>query len=472
MSHNPPSGAAPAPSGPKPPPKPAPKVKYNPLIQRKKPLANAKPPVATVRKPAAPAAAATPAADASEDGEYEDIPIYTTKRALMEGKRHHVLKFAPKFSAAIQKLDPADQGQFTRPVNLHRHGTDWTEEDALKANGVADQDTESKANPIDEKEKARLAQIKADKEKTREENMKQVAPVANTQKTQKQPKFKKNTEQVYKFTDLAVKQKNMEIRYEEKLPWHVEDFEYQQVWQGNYESALSGNFVVFVPGQKPVEGSADGKTENVLRMIPLEKWYKFSRINHYKALSWTEANAAMNTKYRDPAFLARAKAEAAAEKAKEANAKANSKLFTRKGERGETTRVKTEDDFEGPEIAEDVDDIDFNYEEDFADDEENDIFGTDDKDEKDEAVNKIKRDQRQANVFELREERDYDKEEEEEEEQREKRKKQSRKVQKALMTRERNLAYEDSDDSLFDSTVSESPSNLASREYLLTIVAG
>lgn len=46
---------------------------------------------------------------------FTDFPLVITKRALMEGLRHHVARFASK-----QEVDPSNKEEFTRPVRLHR----------------------------------------------------------------------------------------------------------------------------------------------------------------------------------------------------------------------------------------------------------------------------------------------------------------------------------------------------------------
>ena len=44
---------------------------------------------------------------------YRDFPVVTTKRALREGLKHHIARFAAKRS-----VDLRDESQFTRPVRL------------------------------------------------------------------------------------------------------------------------------------------------------------------------------------------------------------------------------------------------------------------------------------------------------------------------------------------------------------------
>lgn len=186
-------------------------------------------------------------------------------------------------------------------------------------------------------------------------------------------------------------------------------------------------------------------------MVPVEKWYKFVAKNQFKALSIEEAEARMSKRVKDPRwFMETQKASEQAQKEQSAR----QKLYTRKGERGER-HVKAEGDGEeGAEVAADIDDIDYNYEEAFADDEENALFEGGE-DEAKEAEDRIKREQREANIFELKEQKDYDKEEEEEKRKAQEEKKLAKKVRKALMKQEKNYVYEeDSDENPYTSEVS------------------
>ena len=381
--------------------------------------------------------------------DYEDFPIITTKRALMDGLRHHVLRFLPNKSSDKQSIDLFDQSQFERPVRLHRRDPRADPLGSINNPGSpAENNAEAGGQPGDDKERARVAVLKAERQAEREANLAQMAPAAKSNK--KKNNFRKQTEQVFQFNDSESKKKDMNIRYEEKLPWHVEDFENKNVWRGTYETALSECHIALLPNQSP-NGA-------FFKMIPLEKWYKFTPKNKFKAMTIEEAEATMKKKYRDPRFLAEARHMAEMAKKQETERSIASKsLFARKGERGErptAARVKTEEDDDAPEAPPDADEIDFNVEEDFADDEENELFNMDDNDEKKEIEGRIKKEQQEANTFEIKDDKDYDQEEEEEKRKAELQKKQKRRTQKALMKREKNFVYEeDSDGNPYSSSV-------------------
>jgi len=364
---------------------------------------------------------------ASEEA-FDDYPVVTTKRALLEGLRHHVMRFLPNSSAAEVRVNPADESQFTRPVRLLRRDPRttvkgrWGEENAENSDG----------KEVDDKEREKLEALRAERRAEREANQALIAPASKAVAAQKKPpkQFQKRTEQIYKLDESGERKKGMQLRYEEAIPWHLEDFDNKNIWAGSYEAALSERHIMLFPSQEP--------GNNTFKMVPVEKWYKFTQKSQFKALSIEEAEARMGKRVKDPRWFMDT------QKATDQQGLGRSggtKLFTRKGERGER-RVKGEEDDESGEVAADLDDIDYNYEEAFADDEENALFGGDE-DENKEAEDKIKREQREANIFELKEEKDYDKEDEEKKKKENAEKKLAKKIAKALMKREKNYIYED-----------------------------
>jgi transcription initiation factor TFIIF subunit alpha len=427
----------------------------NPLVKRKpKPQANAPQPAANPLPPRSngpngslppgafpqtfnqnrPAAGAVPKI---ENEEFVDIPIYTTKREMLEGYRHHVMRFLPSGSSKVRNVDLTSEAQFSRPVKLHRRDPKATAQMHWKEGGGEADDI--KGNGMDEAEREKLEKQRAERRKEREDNLAQMAPVAKAAQQIKKNHFQKKTEQVFQVnSDKAHKVKDFQLRYEEALPWHVEDFDGKNTWYGTYEGALSDCHVMLMQEDNGQGGSH-------FRMVPLEKWYKFAQKNQFKALSIEEAEARMSKRVKDPRwFMDTQKATEQAQKQATGGRPGGKGLFTRVGERGERAGRGEGDD--GPEIAADIDDIDYNYEEAFADDEENALFeGLED--ESKEAEEKIKREQRDANIFELKEQKDYDKEEEEEKRKKKEEKKKAKRTRKALMKQEKNYVYEDDSES-------------------------
>lgn len=340
---------------------------------------------------------------------YTDYPVVTTKRALREGLKHHVARFAAKRS-----VDPRDESQFTRPVRLHRRDPRSRTQDSN-----ADRIVGPDGQQLDEAEREALDARRAAREKERAENLAQIAPsVGSSTKRPNVPKQK--TQQVFK-SDLTPEEiAKARIKYEEALPWHLEDFDGRNIWVGNYEAALSETHAVFVLD--------NGK----MRMIPAEKWYKFNAKNQFKALTIEEAEKFMAKRVKDPRWFMEKQQEIAQQKELEQFAKSR-KVYA--GKQGALAGR------EGLEVSE------MDFEEDrFADDEEHDdLFNEQDEDTK-AAEKRIKEDQLKANVFDLKDEKDYEEEELREKKEREARRVLGKKVRKALKRRERNYDYSSGSD--------------------------
>ncbi|KAL5601353.1 uncharacterized protein BROUX77_005602 [Berkeleyomyces rouxiae] len=190
---------------------------------------------------------------------YADYPVVTTKRELREHMRVHAMRFIKsKGGDSSTVIDPTNQADFTRPVTLHRR--DPRQPPPGRA---PPKEPTPEPVPVDEKEAERLAQLKAEKEAQRAIDQAKIAPGV---KEQKQPKQKPKEEKINlnRMPTTAKGKKQSDIRYEEALPWHLEDADGKNVWVGSYESALSENNVALL---------IDG---NKFRMIPIEKWYKFT----------------------------------------------------------------------------------------------------------------------------------------------------------------------------------------------------
>lgn len=344
---------------------------------------------------------------------YVDYPLVTTKRAWREGLKHHVAKFASK-----KNIDPRDESQFTRPVRLQRRDP-RAKPDNIKAENANKIPTEG-GNGLDDAEREELEARKAAREKEREENLAQIAPsVATTQKRTNVPKQK--TQYVPKADMTPEEIAKARIKYEEALPWHLEDFDNKNTWVGNYEAALSETYAMFV-----LEDT--GK----MRMVPIDKWYRFNPKNPFKTLTIEEAEKFMAKKIKDPRWFMEKQQEMMQQKELEAYAK------QRKVYRGKAA---------APTLGETLEADEMDFEEDrFADDEEVDNSLFEEDEEAKAAEKRIKQDQLKANVFNLKDERDYEEEEERERREREARRILGRKVRKALQRREKNYDYSSGSD--------------------------
>lgn len=340
-----------------------------------------------------------------------DYPLVTTKRALREGLKYHVAKFYAKKS-----MDPRDESQFTRPVRLQRRDPRFRppEPDVTKSEDTKMLDA---ANSPGEAEREEFEARKAAREKEREENLAQIAPSANNPQKRANP-MKPKTQQVMKADMTAEEIAKARVKYEEALPWHLEDFDNKNTWVGNYEAALSETYAMFV-----LEPTGN------MRMVPIDKWYRFNAKSSFKSLTIEEAEKFMSKKVKDPRWFMEKQQEADEKKELEQYAK------QRKVYRGKAV------------VGAGLDGDDMDFEEDrFADDEEVDA-GLFEEDEDTKASEKrIKQDQLKANIFGLKEEKDYDEEESRERREKEARKIIGKKVRKALQKREKNFDYSSGSD--------------------------
>ncbi|KAL6915891.1 hypothetical protein ACHAPO_005347 [Fusarium lateritium] len=369
---------------------------------------------------------------------YSDIPIMTTKKALLDGIRYHMMKFTQS-RVGDRSIDPADQDDFARPVTLHRR-------DARQPPpGRAVKVEAPEAPQPDEQEAERMAQVKAEREAQRAIDQAKIAPVAkdpNPKRPKKQKEDKTTFNRAPK-TDAA--KKESDLRYEEALPWHLEDADGSNVWVGNYVSALSESNVAFMIDQ------------SVFRMVPLEKWYRFTSKPPFQPYTIDEAEALMTKKVAVARW---------AMKNDERIAEQDDKVETRKMFYGGGQMIKTESaTFKAASRSEklDHDDIDFSGDE-FQDDDETPMFekNNDDEDAKD-AKDRIRREQLGANLFGDGNEQEVDDELKEQLKEDELRRELGKTTKKALIKRDQENIYE-SDDSAENPWSSSSDDNSSDEE--------
>ncbi|KAI9681521.1 MAG: hypothetical protein M1817_002805 [Caeruleum heppii] len=362
-------------------------------------------------------------------GQYTDYPLVISKRALQQGLRFHVARFASK-----KNVDPTNDKDFTRPVRLHRRDPRAPPAGAGIAKNEDAQmvDADSKESLLDEKERERQEMIRAEKEAQKQADLAQIAPTASQQNNinKRASAFTKKTTQVYNHNQTPEAEKRSRVRYEESMPWHLEDFDNKNTWIGNYESALSESYVALV-----------AKSDGCYHMKPLERWYRFTPKNQFKTLTIEEAESRMGQKVRDPRWFMNTQKGPVRNELEKTEGKAGKGIFLGKwestpaGRSGITSRRA--------ELA-DADDVDFE-EDRFADDEENPIIEGEEEETK-RAEDRIKKDQLQANIFGLREEKEYEQEDAEEKKETELSKKLGKGVKKALKKREKNFIYESDSD--------------------------
>ena len=265
-------------------------------------------------------------------GPFMDFPLITTKRALREGFRYHMAKFASK-----KEVDPQDQDEFTRPVLLHRRDPKQGPPGKEKEEVVEDV-------PMDSKEREKQEILKAEKEKQRAADLAQIAPTGNNPSAMAAKKTQafrnEKTTQVHRLDKTEEQKKASDLRYEEALPWHLEDADGKNTWVGNYEAALSDTNVIFV-----IEGTN-------FKMIPVEKWYKFTPKAQFKTFTLEEAEATLNKKVKESRWVMRTNEQNEATKAAQEAKRSMHNLYMVKAESSTYKSVNKRE-------VEDMDDLDF-----------------------------------------------------------------------------------------------------------------
>ena len=350
---------------------------------------------------------------------------------MMEGFRYHVARFAGR-----RPVDPRNTEEFVRPVRLQRRDPRANPTGA----GVKGEDIEMGGmDVVDEKQTEKDEILRAEREAAKEAEAALVAPAVNNIGQKRLGGNVKKTEQIYRNDQTDEQKARSKLRYEEALPWHLEDFDNKSTWVGTYEAALSHTYAMMLQGP-----------DGAFRVMPLEKWYKFTQKNQFKTLSIEEAETRFNRKVKEPRWFMDSEESRKQRQVEQEAKKATKGLFLGRWEKGggggNVAPSGKQND------AVDADDLDFT-EDRFADDEENMLFEEDD--ETKEAEDRIKRDQLQANVFDLKEEKEYEKQEQLERKERDQEKKLGKHVKKALMRHEKNFIYDsDSTDNPYSSEVS------------------
>ncbi|KAF3002092.1 hypothetical protein E8E13_009682 [Curvularia kusanoi] len=428
-----------------------PRPKEGPLRAPRRPLAKITKPLTTLaqmnqtNKPAEVVLQGV-ATQAALRNEYQQagatsFPLVVTRRDLKD-LRHHVMRLQNKTLVDVQ-----DPNQFATPIRLHRR--DPRAPPSGAGSHFEEEDTKEDLEELQERE--RIEKQREERRKIREENQAKIAPTGKS----KPQAFQKKTEQKYRPDDTPEAKKRQLLRYEETLPWHLEDFENKQTWVGTYESELSETHVML-----------SQNSQGSIQMAPIERWYRFNVKGKVK-VTGDDTDKVMFKVERVPNFLRNIEARAKERAEEEALYESWNMLSKRVGggadDEGRIQPVKVEGDIYVKREA-DADDIDFNLEEDFADDEEglNGLFEGDEVEVK-EASEKLKRDQLAASLWDRNEKR-IQEEEERAEMEAEMTRELEKSIRKTLVKKGKLHEYADSDMSDVSDTDSETERQRAKEE--------
>ncbi|KAI1188735.1 hypothetical protein F5B17DRAFT_394581 [Nemania serpens] len=367
----------------------------------------------------------------------QEFPLFVTKKALKEGLRFHVMRIAPQNRGIRHaNIDPTDQERFPRPVTLQRR------DPRQPPPGQKEKEEPVEPPPPNSEEAERQAQLKAQREAQRALDDAQKAPVlkdAERKRQQQKNKDEKKTGTQVHYQPRTDKQKKeAEIRYEEALPWHLEDADGKQVWVGQYEAPLSNQKVALV--RYPEAGG--------YRMLPLEKWYKFTpKRGAFQHLTIEEAEKLMGKKAAPTRWAIRDS---------DRNKAASARDESRRIMYGPTAVKQESSTFQQASRREKMehDDIDMSGDE-FQDDDETAGFEPERDEDTKESKDRVRREQLGANLFGDADEKEVEKEEAELEKEEEVRKLFGKNLKKALRKRDKQFQY-DSDSSSRDPFASSS----------------
>lgn len=304
------------------------------------------------------------ASSQAQNGPVKEYKLVTSKRELMEGLRYHLLQLSDKVPLDIRK-----ESDFTKPARLHRRNPDWKDK-SKDANDAPAATKDAETEALDKRREAR--------QKEREANMAQIAPSTKTGKNKLYGNKQKSAQVIHHdFTDEE--KRRLQMNYEEKVPWVLEDFDNKHTLVGKHNQGSMGVYAAFA-----YEQNADGER---FRLVPVEKFYKFDRHSTvHEDVTWEqlEQHLKQSRKLADhvPATLARKQEEREHQQMKEKEWRKNRGLFVA----DQSVRMTREGE-----------DADLDFDEDFADDEEGDIFGDKDEDEK-AAEKKVKEDHLSAKI--------------------------------------------------------------------------
>ncbi|KAF9910660.1 hypothetical protein EC991_005966 [Linnemannia zychae] len=201
-------------------------------------------------------------------GTYTDYKLVSTSRDVL----HHVMRFHG------QKI--VTPTSFTAPVKLHRKKNEnphrgYYGKYSQYNNQQQQQQAAAGAKDGDKKDGAAASATGAGAPgaapATTGANTALIAPYGGGVRN-KQMLFKKRTRQIYIANEEERKKKEIE-----SAPWVLDDYDGQNNWTGQLEGGQGANYVMFV------------FAEDGFKVVPADKWYKFSHKLGYTTLTAEEA---------------------------------------------------------------------------------------------------------------------------------------------------------------------------------------
>lgn len=373
------------------------------------------------------------------------FPIVVSKDALMQGLHYHAMRLqsrSDKEHGGTMMINPYDESQFTRPVRLHRRSA----RDKMETLEQSDA-----ASGVEDKEREVMNARRAERQAEREANQALIAPTGAETKKRTKKKSQKKVEDVYYDENDPKQRQRAQLRYEEARPWHLEDFDNKNVWVGSYEEPLTETSVMFEIG------------EQGFKMVPVERWYKFTQTNRVSAMDSDAVEKHMGKKFKAPRwFLGTQEANDDMRRQAAMAQRQHMAAQMRRFDEDDAPRTAKREEYRA-----DVDEIDFEFNDEFQDDDEGFIFGDQEVDEAKEIEKKIRDEMREANLGGTGvkdEDKDWDAEEQKEKVKEQEERRRAKRIRKQLIKKERKNEYDSESERNEFSESSESEDSEEERE--------
>lgn len=253
-----------------------------------------------------------------------------------------------QFQLSLKELEEKRKEDEKKNAQKIQRRQEFIRKKGIKESEMTDEQIDEKIeleSMSEEERKKKLEQKKKEEEaekleKEKEERLKHIAPDGGARK--RKQVIKRKTRQI-----RAYDEDKRRLRYEEFYPWVLEDYDAKQAWVGNYEAGVTDNFCLLVLDN----------ANKCFKLVPLDKYYRFTPRNKYATLTLEEAEAKMNKGSNGQRWLMRKMADEAAS-GQRVDLRYRKLQTTSKQEKEEDPTVKKSED----------EDMDFDDE--FQDDEE------------------------------------------------------------------------------------------------------
>ncbi len=308
----------------------------------------------------------------NHEPQFDYFPLRACTKEDIEETRYHIMKFHsmkpvhlskdfenptrlhrkdPKnlqFQLSLKELEEKRKEDEKKNAQKIQRRQEYIRKKGIKESEMTDEQIDEKIeleSMSEEERKKKLEQKKKEEEaekleKEKEERLKHIAPDGGARK--RKQVIKRKTRQI-----RAYDEDKRRLRYEEFYPWVLEDYDAKQAWIGNYEAGVTDNFCLLVLDN----------ANKCFKLVPLDKYYRFTPRNKYATLTLEEAEAKMNKGSNGQRWLMRKMADEAAS-GQRVDLRYRKLQTTSKQEKEEDPTVKKSED----------EDMDFDDE--FQDDEE------------------------------------------------------------------------------------------------------